>query len=151
MQKWIGSAKIRSDGQYLVYINSQHNLGFNDAGEYGLVNDPSYNSVFSINGIDLSTTEAQTVKFNYKNSGRYMAVKLPQSENYVIKVGNGTAVDGSDQWVVEYAGEDVTSQGALIGRKYYVKNKKTGTYLTSTANYGETEYMTRFAPIIRQF
>ncbi len=36
-------------------------------------------------------------------------------------VCDGTATDGSDEWVLEYAGKDVTASGSIIGRQYFIR------------------------------
>ncbi len=64
----------------MLYIKANAPLGINDNNQYGLVNTTTYSEVFVIEGFDLNKTDGeQTVKFNYKSSGRYMVAK-PEGE-----------------------------------------------------------------------
>lgn len=75
LQKW--KVQPMGNSQYLLYINDGHILTVNEENKYGM-SYQAYNSAFTSNGFKFDGT-AETVKFNYKGSGKYLVVKLPGS------------------------------------------------------------------------
>ena len=55
------------------------------------------------------------------NAVELLSLAADPSDAPTMAVGDGTATDGSDEWVLEYAGKDVTASGSIIGRQYFIR------------------------------